>query len=189
MKILDDYKFKLKAVKAKFDESCLAFDTEKMKARYAELDELRSSPDLYSDPKRAAQINSEAKYISDQLARLDGYRSELDDLYTLIELVELEDEDGYEEEIQSTLNSLSDKIDQLHLQTLLKGEYDANNAILMLQAGAGGTEAQDWVSMLYRMYRMYAEKNGFTVEELDLIDGDVAGIKSVSFMVSGVNAY
>lgn len=189
MKTLDDYKFKLKSVKAKFDESCLAFDTEKMKARYAELDELRGAPDFYSDTKRAAQINAEAKYIDDQLARLNGYRREIDDLFTLIELVEMEDEDGYESEIESTLTSLTTKIDELYLQTLLKGEYDHNNAIMTIQAGAGGTEAQDWVSMMYRMYRMYAEKNGYALEELDILDGDVAGIKSVTFMVQGVNAY
>ena len=189
MKTLDDYKFKLKAVKAKFDESCLAFDTEKLKARYSELDELRGASDFYSNPKRAAEVNAEAKYISDQLEKLAGYKTEIDDLFTLIELVEMEDEDGYEEEIATTLKSLTKKIEELYLQTLLKGEYDKNNAIVMLQAGAGGTEAQDWVSMLYRMYRMYAEKSGFNLEELDLIDGDVAGIKSVTFMVSGVNAY
>ncbi len=189
MVTLDDYKFKLKNLSAKFDDCCRAFDENKMKARQAELDEIQQSPDLYSNPKRAAEINSEAKYLSDKLAELNGYRVGLDDLATLIELVEMEDDDSYLGEIEETLNSLSEKIEELHLETLLKGEYDKHNAILMLQAGAGGTEAQDWVSMLYRMYRMYAEKNGFTLEELDLLPGDVAGIKSVSFMVSGVNAY
>ena len=189
MRTLDDYKFKLKAVKAKYDESCLAFDTEKLKARYSELDELRGASDFYSNPKRAAEINAEAKYITDQLEKLNGYKTEIEDLFTLIELVEAEDDDGYEEEIVTTLNSLGKKIEELYLQTLLKGEYDKNNAIMTIQAGAGGTEACDWVSMMYRMYRMYAEKNGYALEELDLLDGDVAGIKSVTFMVSGVNAY
>ncbi|MBR6773789.1 MAG: peptide chain release factor 2 [Clostridia bacterium] len=189
MLTLDDYKFKLKNLSAKFDDCCRAFDEDKMKARQAELDELQQSPDLYSNPKRAAEINAEAKYLSDKLAELNGYRVGLDDLSTLIELVEMEEDDSYLGEIEETLTSLSEKIEELHLETLLKGEYDKHNAILMLQAGAGGTEAQDWVSMLYRMYRMYAEKNGFALEELDLLPGDVAGIKSVSFMVSGVNAY
>ena len=185
----DDYKFRLKNITAKFDDCCLAFDTEKMNKRSAELDEIRQAPDFYSDPKRAAEINSEAKYISDKLEELSFYRRSLEDLATLIELVESENDDSYFGEIEETLDSLSGKIEQLHLETLLKGEYDKHNAILMLQAGAGGTEAQDWVSMLYRMYRMYAEKNGFTVEELDLLPGDVAGVKSVSFMIKGVNAY
>ena len=161
MLTLDDYKFRLKNLSAKFDDCCLAFDTEKMKSRLAELDGLRQAPDFYSDTKRAAEINAEAKYISDKLEELSGYRRGLSDLETLIELVEAESDDNYLGEIEETLDSLGGKIEQLHLETLLKGEYDKRNAILMLQAGAGGTEAQDWVSMLYRMYRMYAEKNGF----------------------------
>lgn len=189
MLTLDDYKFRLKNLSAKFDDCCKAFDTDKMNARAAELDEIRQAPDLYSDPKRAAEVNSEAKYISDKLGELNGLRGGLDDLETLIELVESENDDSYLGEIEETLSALEDKIESLHLETLLKGEYDKHNAILMLQAGAGGTEAQDWVSMLYRMYRMYAEKNGFAVEELDYLPGDVAGIKSVSFMVKGMNAY
>lgn len=189
MLTLDDYKSKLKAIAARFDDCCRAFDLDKMRARAAELDKLQQSPDLYSDVKRAAEINSEAKYISDKLTQLKGYTDGLDDLSTLIELVEAENDESFLPEVEQTLSSLSEKIEQLHLETLLKGEYDHHNAILMLQAGAGGTEAQDWVSMLYRMYRMYAEKNGFSVTELDLLPGDVAGIKSVSFQVSGMNAY
>ena len=190
MLTLDDFKYKLKNLTAKFEDCCLAFDEDKMRARFNELDEIRQSPDLYSNPKRAAEVNSEAKYISDKLDELKGYRNGLADLETLIELVETEEGgEEYFEEIDATLCSLTEKVEELFLQTLLKGEYDKHNAILMLQAGAGGTEAQDWVSMLYRMYRMYAEKNGFTVEELDLLPGDVAGIKSVSFMISGMNAY
>ena len=92
-------------------------------------------------------------------------------------------------EIESSLSSLNGEIEQFHLQTLLKGEYDRNSAVLTLHAGAGGTEAQDWVSMLYRMYRMYSEKQGFSLEELDYLAGDEAGIKSVTFAVRGVNAY
>ena len=157
--------------------------------RAAELDKLQSAPNLYSDPKRAAQINSEAKYISDKLAMLRSYRVSLDDIATLIELIEAEPDESLVAELDDSISAMGNKIEDLHLETLLKGEYDKCNAILMLQAGAGGTEAQDWVSMLYRMYRMYAEKNGFAVEELDLLPGDVAGIKSVSFTVSGTNAY
>ncbi len=189
MLILDDYKFKLKNLTAKFEGCCEAFDTEKMQARLSELGELQAAADFYSDPKKAAEVNSEAKYITDKLESLGGYRAGLDDLATLIELVEAENDEGFIGEIEDTLAKLDADIEQLHLETLLKGEYDKHNAILMLQAGAGGTEAQDWVSMLYRMYRMYAEKNGFTLEELDFLPGDVAGVKSVSFMVKGVNAY
>ena len=190
MLILDDLKFNLKNLTVKFEGVCTAFDTDKLNARATELEALQADPNLYSDPKRAAEINSEAKFIGDRLKALSDLRKGISDLETLIELVEMEDDnEQYEEELNQTYSSLERDVEELNLETLLKGEYDKNNAILMLQAGAGGTEAQDWVSMLYRMYRMYAEKNGFALEELDRIEGDVAGIKSVSFMISGINAY
>ena len=103
-------------------------------------------------------------------------------------LGEIEDVELFNE-LVSELNSLAVEIENLKLETLLSGKYDNNNAILTLHAGAGGTEAQDWVSMLYRMYTMYAEKQGFKVSLLDILDGDEAGIKSVTFLVDGENAY
>ena len=190
MLILDDLKFKLKNLRTLFDGVCKAFDVEHLKKKADDLARQQQDPDLYSNPKRAAEINAEAKYTQERLSTLKRLQGGLDDLETLIELVENEkDNESYEGELNSTYDALEKEINELNLETLLKGEYDKNNAILMLQAGAGGTEAQDWVSMLYRMYRMYAEKRGYTVEELDRIEGDVAGIKSVSFMVKGVNAY
>ena len=190
MLILDDLKFKLKNLRTLFDGVCKAFDVEHLKKKADDLARQQQDPDLYSNPKRAAEINAEAKYTQERLSTLKRLQGGLDDLETLIELVENEkDNESYEGELNSTYDALEKEINELNLETLLKGEYDKNNAILMLQAGAGGTEAQDWVSMLYRMYRMYAEKRGYTVEELDRVEGDVAGIKSVSFMVKGVNAY
>ncbi len=190
MLILDDLKFKLKNLRATFEGVCKAFDTEKLAERAAELAEKQQDPALYEDPKKAAAINSEAKFIEERLSTLKRLSGGLDDLETLIELVETEkDNEGYKDELDGTYMALEKEIGELNLETLLKGEYDQHNAILMLQAGAGGTEAQDWVSMLYRMYRMYAEKRGYEVQELDRVEGDVAGIKSVSFMVKGVNAY
>ena len=190
MLILDDLKFKLKNLTQKFDGVCTAFDIPALEKRAEFLSGEQQNPDLYSDPKRAAEINSEAKFIENRLGTLTRLKNGLDDLSTLIEMVEAEeDNEQYKDELDSTYAELDKEIEELNLETLLKGEYDKNNAILMLQAGAGGTEAQDWVSMLYRMYRMYAEKRGFEVEELDRVEGDVAGIKSVSFMIKGVNAY
>ncbi len=190
MLILDDLKFKLKNLVQKFDGVCTAFDIPSLEKRAEYLSQQQQDPNLYNDPKHAAEINSEAKFIENRLSTLSRLRSGLDDLSTLIEIVEAEkDNEQYEDELNSTYAKLDEEIEELNLETLLKGEYDKNNAILMLQAGAGGTEAQDWVSMLYRMYRMYAEKRGFEVEELDRVEGDVAGIKSVSFMIKGINAY
>ena len=102
--------------------------------------------------------------------------------------MELEDE-STGEEIERELSALEQKAEQMHLATLLTGKYDKNNAILSLHAGAGGTEAQDWTQMLYRMYRRWCEKHGYAVTELDYLDGDEAGIKSVTMRVEGLNAY
>ena len=115
--------------------------------------------------------------------------SSAEDIDALISLgMELEDE-STGEEIERELSALEQKAEQMHLATLLTGKYDKNNAILSLHAGAGGTEAQDWTQMLYRMYRRWCEKHGYAVTELDYLDGDEAGIKSVTMRVEGLNAY
>ena len=189
MLILDEVKNTLKNLDSKYEKVIEALNIEKIKNREKELDEIQQDPDLFKDVKRAQEINMEAKSVKDKLAEVQSLTNGISDLYTLIELVEMEDDESYVEEINSTLSSLCERVEKLHLETLLKGEYDSKNAIVTLQAGAGGTEAQDWTQMLYRMYRMYAEKNGFTLEENDLLVGDVAGIKSVTFTVKGINAY
>ncbi|MBO5223641.1 MAG: peptide chain release factor 2 [Clostridia bacterium] len=189
MIVLDEIKAKLKNLSEKFDECVEAIDLTKLKAREAELDELQQDPDLFKDLKRAQEINSEAKSVKDKIKEIEDVTAGINDLYTLIELVELEDDESFVEEINTTFDSLTARVEKIHLDSLLKGEYDSKNAIVTLQAGAGGTEAQDWTQMLYRMYRMYAEKSGFAVEENDFLAGDVAGIKSVTFTVKGLNAY
>ncbi len=189
MLILDDLKFNLKNLRQKFDECCEAIDLEKLENRESELDRLQQDPDLFKDLKRAQEINSEAKNLKDKLKELKSVKTGLDDLSTLIELVESEDDESYFDEIKSTYSVLESRVENVYLDSLLKGEYDGKNAIMTLQAGAGGTEAQDWTQMLYRMYRMFAEKNGFVIEENDFLEGDVAGIKSVTFTVKGLNAY
>ena len=111
------------------------------------------------------------------------------DCYCYIEMIEQTNDEELEKEFQTSFDSLKKDLEGLKLETLLKGKYDFNNAILSLHAGAGGTEAQDWTQMLYRMYCMFAEKNGFSVKVLDVLDGDDAGIKSITFSINGDNAY
>ncbi len=113
----------------------------------------------------------------------------MDDVETLLELVAEEGDESYAAEIEENLEKAEKDIEDLRLQTLLKGKYDALNAIMTLHSGAGGTEACDWTEMLYRMYICYAEKHGYKLTELDRVDGDEAGIKSVTFKVEGDNAY
>ena len=113
----------------------------------------------------------------------------MDDVETLLELVAEEGDESYAAEIEENLEKAENDIEDLRLQTLLKGKYDALNAIMTLHSGAGGTEACDWTEMLYRMYICYSEKHGYKLTELDRVDGDEAGIKSVTFKVEGDNAY
>lgn len=127
--------------------------------------------------------------LKESLKRFTDLYSKYEDAYTLIQLG-IEEEDGsLLEEVRENMKSLRKDIDDIKIQTLLSGPYDKNNAILTLHSGAGGTEAQDWVAMLYRMFTRWAEKKGYALKELDYLEGEEAGIKSVSVLISGQYAY
>ena len=149
----------------------------------------QSKEDFWNDMENAQKVNRELSRIESKMKHYDKLYSRGEDLEVLIELTEGTNDEKEMEELQKELNDFSDAVEALKLETLLKGKYDANNAILTLHAGAGGTEAQDWASMLYRMYTRYAERVGYKVVELDKLAGDEAGIKSVTFKVIGENAY
>lgn len=154
-----------------------------------ELNEEMADPEYWSNPDKAQIKNKELKQLEDGIKEYEGMLSSAEDIDALISLgLELEDE-STGEEIERELSALEQKAEQMRLATLLTGKYDKNNAILSLHAGAGGTEAQDWTQMLYRMYRRWCEKHGYAVTELDYLDGDEAGIKSVTMRVEGLNAY
>lgn len=165
------------------------FDTEGLKNRIAELNEEMADPELWDNPEKANIKNKELKIAQTKLDSLQALYSAAGDIEALIELTqELDDEDSVQE-IADELEKLIEEAEKMHLATLLTGKYDANNAILTLHAGAGGTEAQDWTGMLYRMYKRYCEQHGYSVTELDYLDGDEAGVKSVTMRVEGINAY
>ncbi len=186
--LAEDLKNKIKELKVKYDGIERASDIPSLEARDAELRKAQEDPDLYSDLKRAEQINRDAKAVGDKLAALKKMKAELADLDDLVDMAAEEGDEALAE-IAEEINKLDGPLEQLHIQSLLKGEYDDCNAILTLHAGAGGTEAQDWTSMLYRMYQMFCDKMGYSYEELDYLAGDEAGIKTVTFKVKGVNAY
>ena len=147
------------------------------------------APDFWNDPEKSNQKMREAKNLKDIVGTMDGLSSQYDDILTLVEM-------GYEEhdpalipDIQQELKEFKETFENIRINTLLSGEYDRNNAILKLNAGAGGTESCDWCSMLYRMYTRWAERKGFALEVIDYLDGDEAGIKSVTFQINGENAY
>ena len=147
------------------------------------------APGYWDNTEKSQEGMKELKNLKDEAEDYNGLKQQYEDIETLIEM-------GYEEsdaslipEIQGELDAFVNKLESMKIKTLLSGEYDSNNAILKLNAGAGGTESCDWAGMLYRMYTRWAERKGFTVEVLDYLDGDEAGIKSVTFQVNGENAY
>ena len=138
---------------------------------------------------KAQQISKEIAALSNKISVFSDAEKIVDDAEVLVELSEEENDDSVLTEIETDLKKAEDMIEDIRLKSLLSGKYDNLNAILSLHAGAGGTEACDWTEMLYRMYICYCEKNGYTLTELDRLDGDEAGIKSVSFKVEGDYAY
>ena len=147
------------------------------------------APGFWDDPERSNQKMKELKNLKDTVGECDKLSTQFDDILTLIDM-------GYEENDASLIPATREELDEfirefdeLRIGTLLSGEYDKNNAILKLNAGAGGTESCDWCGMLYRMYTRWAERKGFAIEVLAYLDGDEAGIKSVTFQVNGLNAY
>lgn len=147
------------------------------------------APDFWDDPDKAQKTAQAVTQLKSEVDTFHNLEQRLDDLEVMVELALEEPESGMEEELASGLETAKSEIEHLELGMLLNGEYDANNAILTLHAGAGGTEAQDWTSMLLRMFTRYAEREGFQIEMLDYLPGDEAGVKSATLQINGHNAY
>ena len=131
----------------------------------------------------------ELKDLKDFLETVHGLQESYEDIETLIEMAQEEDDESVLPEIREELRDFTEKFESLRIQTLLSGEYDGCSAIVNLHPGEGGTESCDWTAMLYRMYTRWAEKKGYSIQVLDYLDGDIAGIKNVTFEVNGMNAY
>ncbi len=147
------------------------------------------APGFWDDPDKSNKKMKELKNLKDTVSLVNGLYTQYDDILTLIEMGYEENDESLIPEIRGELDEFIGVYENLRISTLLSGEYDRDNAILKLNAGAGGTESCDWCGMLYRMYTRWAERKGFTIEVLDYLDGDEAGIKSVTFQVNGENAY
>jgi peptide chain release factor 2 len=154
-----------------------------------ELEREMEAPDFWDNPESANLKMKELKSLKDSIQTVSSLETQFDDITTLIQIGNEEQDGELVGEIRSELDDFRERFEKLRITTLLSGEYDKNNAILKLNAGAGGTESCDWCGMLYRMYNMWAQKRGFSVDVLDFLDGDEAGIKSVTFQVNGENAY
>ena len=147
------------------------------------------APGFWDDPDRSNAKMKELKNMKDTVELCEKLDTQYEDILTLIEIGYEENDESMVADIRAELDEFIEEFENLRISTLLSGEYDKNNAILKLNAGAGGTESCDWCSMLYRMYTRWAERKGFSLEVLDYLDGDEAGIKSVTFQVNGINAY
>ena len=189
MVVLDEYKFKLGELTKTLEQANAQMRPEELKTELAGLENQMSAADFWNDVDGANKVTQRVKSIKSKLERLDKLNGNREDIQTLIEMAEEEDDESIIEEIKTELDELDKKVSALRLEMLLKGPYDAYNCVLSLHAGAGGTEAQDWTEMLYRMYSRYCERRGWSVKEIDLLMGDDAGIKSVTFEVDGENAY
>lgn len=160
-----------------------------LRKQLEEKTELSQKPEIYTDLTKSQQISKEIASLTNKISGFDKAEKTIDDALEIVELAEEAGDESLLAEIESELSDVEKAVEDMRLASLLRGKYDKLNALLTLHSGAGGTEACDWTEMLYRMYILYAEKNGYTLTELDRLDGDEAGIKSVSFKLEGDCAY
>ena len=179
----------LAAMKKPIEELGLALNVEAARGEVKELEQKTLAPDFYNDIKNSQKVLQKIKENNQKIERYEALCSDWEDLSTLVELAIAEDDESVLDEIKTGYEKLSEKMEMMKLETLLSGPYDKNNAIITLHAGAGGTEAQDWCQMLCRMYQMWAERHEYKVSTLDFLDGDEAGLKSVTILIEGLNAY
>ena len=185
----EEYKGKLNGLKPTLDSLREALHLEAAEKEIEELEGQSARDGFWNDVENSQRVQKRLKQLKAKVENYEKLCSGWDDLMTLCEMAIEEDDDSMLPELQSEYAEFEKKLEETRLGTLLTGEYDANNAILTFHAGAGGTEAQDWTQMLYRMYNMWADRHGYTVKLMDYLDGDEAGIKSATIMIEGENAY
>ena len=185
----EEYKVKLNSLKPTLDSLRDALHLEAAEKEIEELEGQSARDGLWNDVENSQRVQKRLKQLKGKTENYQKLCSQWDDLMTLCEMAIEENDDSMLPELQSDFAAFEKKLEETRLGTLLTGEYDANNAILTFHAGAGGTVAQDWTQMLYRMYNMWAERHGYTVKLMDYLDGDEAGIKSATIMIEGENAY
>jgi peptide chain release factor 2 len=185
----DTYKQKLIALGPRLEKLAAALDLEGARREVEELEEKTGDPNFWNDVAASQKVLQRTKQLKGKLENHAKLTGQWEDLTTLVEMAAEEEDESLLPEITEGYGQLESALEEASLATLLTGEYDANNAILTLHAGAGGTEAQDWCQMLFRMYTRWGERHNFTVKTLDYEDGDEAGIKSAAISIEGENAY
>ena len=185
----EEYKVKLNNAKPGLEDLRGALKLESAQKEIEELEAASEREGFWNDVEKSQKVQKRLKTLKNKVENFQKLCAAWDDMYTICEMAIEENDDSMLEELESEYKQFSEKVEETRLGTLLTGEYDANNAILTFHAGAGGPEAQDWASMLYRMYNMWADRHGYKVRVMDYLDGDEAGIKSATIMIEGENAY
>ena len=185
----DVYKQKLRDLGPELDKLSAALDIESAKQEAARLEDETAQDGFWNDLERSQKVQMRLKQLQNKVTRQEKLIASWEDLTTLCEMGQEEDDADILEELKSEFAELEERVEETRMTTLLSGEYDNSNAILQFHAGAGGTEAQDWAQMLYRMYTRWAERHGFVYKILDYEEGDEAGIKSAAISIEGENAY
>ena len=183
------YRSQLEGIRKALGEAGEALHIDHLREQISELSEEMNQPEFWNDLERSTKVNQKLGNLKNRVAHYEKLLSSADDVEVMMSLAQEENDEDMAGEIEGELAQLQEHTDQLTLETMMRGDYDDKPAVLSLHAGAGGTEAQDWTQMLYRMYTRYCERHGFTVKLIDLLDGDEAGLKSVTFEVDGENAY
>lgn len=165
------------------------FDLAKIESRIEELEKITMQDGFWNDTKTSSVVLQEMKSLKSKYTKFNSVVEELKNIEDLNELLLIEEDNELAKELLKNTKTLQEKVEKLEIETLLSGKYDKNNAIVTLHPGAGGTESQDWAEMLYRMYSRWANANGYSIKELDYLEGEEAGIKSVTFLITGENAY
>lgn len=168
-------------------KSGIHFDIEVLEKKISELEFKMQEPDFWNDSDKATEVTQETKRLKDKLGRYNSLVQRIDDVKVLAEIGE--DDEETEKEVIEEADSILNEIEEFRIETMLCGEYDTNNAILTLHTGVGGADANDWTEMLLRMYMRYCEKKGYSVEVIDTLPGDEAGIKSATISIKGEYAY
>ena len=189
MLILEDLKAELNGYRPQLDELHDVLAIEGAKEKLAELQMMVEQPGFWDDVEKSQKTMQTVKGLEGKIEKFGKLSAMLEDLITMIELCIEEGDDSSNDEIEAESEEFKRLLEEEKLATLMTGEYDSSNAIITFHAGSGGTEAQDWAEMLYRMYNKWADRHGFKVELLDYLDGDEAGLKSASILVEGTNAY
>ena len=185
----EELKLELERTKPEIDDLADALGLKAMESEIQQLENKATEPGFWDDMEKSQVILQRTSALKNKVESYNSLVSRYDDTIALIELADEAEDLSLLEEASAEVNSIKEDLEKQRLQTLLTGEYDARNAILTFHAGSGGTEAQDWAEMLYRMYNRWAEKVGFKVTTVDYLDGDEAGLKSATIMVEGLNAY